>query len=431
VRAVAYNIIFISGVTTVLFNANPLLRYDGYYMLTDYLEMPNLRTRANGYLRYLVERYLIGCRDEAAETFSVTERIWFTAYPVASFIYRIFVVAAIALFLAGKFLLLGVVVALSGLFGSVLMPLAKGGVELYNLTRRAGARGRAIAARAAAVACLMVAAVWLPLPLRTHAEGVVWIPDDSYVRASVDGFIQRVVAQPGTWVHRGDLLVVCEDAQAEKEVKVLEFRLDELKTRYAAQWLEDIKQAQIIKDEIAHVEQRLARARERLTDLIIRARADGVFILPDAQNLAGRLIQQGGRLGYVLDFSTLTARVIVTQVDVDLVRARTRGVEARLAERPSERLAAVVKREVPAASEELPSTALGSQGGGAQAVDPVDRRGVKAIEKLFQLELGLPSAGKLVNVGGRIYVRFDHGWEPLVFRYVRRLQQLFLTKIYA
>ena len=58
----AYNIIFIASVSTVLFNANPLLRYDGYYMLADYLEMPNLRARAHTYISYLCERYLFGCR---------------------------------------------------------------------------------------------------------------------------------------------------------------------------------------------------------------------------------------------------------------------------------------------------------------------------------------------------------------------------------
>ena len=58
-----YNTILIAGISTVLFNANPLLRFDGYYMLMDYLEIPNLRARATTYLIYLCERYLFGRAD--------------------------------------------------------------------------------------------------------------------------------------------------------------------------------------------------------------------------------------------------------------------------------------------------------------------------------------------------------------------------------
>ena len=59
-RSLAYNAIFIAGVSTIFFNANPLLRYDGYYILGDLLEIPNLRSRANAYLSYVCERYVFG-----------------------------------------------------------------------------------------------------------------------------------------------------------------------------------------------------------------------------------------------------------------------------------------------------------------------------------------------------------------------------------
>ena len=74
VRALAYNTILIAGISTVLFNANPLLRFDGYYMLMDYLEIPNLRPRATTYLIYLVRALSVraaGCpasdRDDRRE----------------------------------------------------------------------------------------------------------------------------------------------------------------------------------------------------------------------------------------------------------------------------------------------------------------------------------------------------------------------------
>ena len=75
--------------------------------------------------------------------------------------------------------------------------------------------------------------------------------------------------------------------------------------------------------------------------------------------------------------------------------------------------------------------ALGSQGGGEVAIDPFDKQGVKAIQKLFQFDLELPSSAGIINVGGRVYVRFDHGWEPLVYRWYRQLRRLFLARFYV
>jgi putative peptide zinc metalloprotease protein len=270
--------------------------------------------------------------------------------------------------------------------------------------------------------------VWVPLPLRTVAEGVIWIPEQAHVRAGTAGFIDRIVAQPGVQVRRGDVLMVGRDPQLATKVKVLEARLQELQTRYAAQWFDDPRQAELIKEEISHTEERLARAREQVSELVIRSRADGTFVVPQAEDLPGRFVQQGTRLAYVLDFTTLTARVVVSQREIDVVRHRNKGIEVRLAAQLTKPLSAVIMREVPAASEQLPSTALGRQGGGSIAVDPVDELGVKAMDKLFHFELGLPSSAEIRTMGSRVYVRFDHGWEPLVHRWHRQLRQLFLSK---
>jgi putative peptide zinc metalloprotease protein len=431
VRALAYNIIFIASVSTVLFNANPLLRYDGYYMLADYLEMPNLRARAHTYISYLCERYLFGCQDAVAEPALPLERFWLTLYPIVAFIYRMFVLAAIALFLAGKFFFIGVLLALAGVAGWAFVPLVKMVAYLCTSPRIHSVRRRALLASVLILATLVGALLWAPLPLRTRAEGVIWVPEDARLRAGADGFVERIVAQPGSRVRRGDLLIVCRDAQLTSRVKVLESQLDELDTRYMAQWLLDIRQAQIIKDEIAHVQERLARARERVAELVIRSRAEGVFEVPDAANLPGRFVRQGTALGYVLDLSALTARIVVPEAEVELVRQRTRRIELRLVDRPRRTFTTTIQREVPAASEKLPSSALGSEGGGTIAVDPLDKEGVKSIEKIFQFDLALPASAGIRTFGGRVYVRFDHGWEPLATRWYRQIRQLFLSRFYV
>ncbi len=73
--------------------------------------------------------------------------------------------------------------------------------------------------------------------------------------------------------------------------------------------------------------------------------------------------------------------------------------------------------------------ALGRAGGGEVAIDPRDQGGTKAVEKLFQVELELPSSVRTSQLGGRVYVRFDHGTRPLVAQAYRRLRQLFLARL--
>ncbi|MEE8292477.1 MAG: hypothetical protein V3R80_13440, partial [Candidatus Tectomicrobia bacterium] len=282
VRAVAYNIMFIAGVSTVLFNANPLLCYDGYYIFADYLEIPNLRARAQMYLSYLCERYLFGRREAAPEVATRSERAWFVFYAIASYVYRMVVLVAIAWFIAGKFFFLGVMLALVGGVIWVFVPAAKMLAYLCTSPRLRRVRPRASVVTVLLVAVFVGVIGWAPVPLRTRAEGVIWIPEQAHVRVGTDGFIDRIVASPGVQVRRGEVLMVSRNPILPTRVKVLELRLQELQTYYTIQWLENPGQTEIIKDEIAYVKERLARARERVAELVIRSRADGTFVMPQA-----------------------------------------------------------------------------------------------------------------------------------------------------
>jgi putative peptide zinc metalloprotease protein len=119
---------------------------------------------------------------------------------------------------------------------------------------------------------------------------------------------------------------------------------------------------------------------------------------------------------------------VVSQTIIDLVSSGTRAVEVRLSERIGETVPAVIRRIVPGASEKLPTRALGTGGGGEVALDPNDRQGLTAVQKVFQIDLELASHAKLVNLGGRSYVRFDHGWAPLGTQWYRQIRQLFLSR---
>jgi len=427
--ALAYNTILIAGLTTLLFNANPLLRYDGYYILTDLLETPNLRQRANAYLGYLCERYVFGRPETVPPIGTASERAWFVVYSTSSFVYRSLVVVAIVAFIADRYFWFAVLCAAVTAVAWVGVPLAKGLRFLITSPRLRRRRVRALAIVGGAAAVLALAIGWLPIPYRTVTEGVVWIPEESFVRAGIEGFVDRVVAPPGARVRRGDLLIALRDPELSTKVEVLTARVRELQARYDEQKPVDQVKASIIQEELRYAQEDLARAAERAAELTIRSGTDGTFVVPTPEALPGRFVKKGEQLAYVVELGAVTVRAVVPQTEIDLVRFHTRRVEARLSERLTEVVGGTIRRVVPGASDRLPTSALGSEGGGQIAVDPRDQKGLTAVQKVFQVDVELPAASSRVNVGGRAYVRFDHGWEPLAVQWYLALRQVFLSRL--
>lgn len=427
-RSILYNIIFIASVSSVLFNGNPLLRYDGYFILGDLLEIPNLGPRGLQYLGYLFQRYLFGLRDVEPPLSTRGERIWFVIYSVTSFFYRIFIYASIILFVASKFFIAGMVMALWAIFSMIILPVGKATKFLFTSPRLGKKRTKAILVTSALVSLILAAITLIPVPLGTQGEGVLWIPEQSFVRAGTEGMIDRVLKPSGVKVKKGEPLIECYDPFLLANIRVLESQLQGLKILYETQMLKDRVQAEITKDEIKHVKAELARSMERKEELIIKSPSDGTFYMPLAQDLPGRYVKRGELLGYILDPQIITIRVVVSQKDVDFVRLKTKEVKVRFSEKISAKLPAVLKREVPAATDQLPSRTLSREGGGEVPIDPRDRLGIKAFQKVFLFDVEVLENIGLYNVDGRVYVRFDHGREPLVWRWYRSIRQLFLRR---
>lgn len=429
VRSLCYNTILIAGISTVLFNANPLLRFDGYYMLMDYVEIPNLHTRSTKYLTYLCERYLFSRREAKLQTAGRGERIWFVGFAIASFAYRLLVIFAILFYVGAQHLLLGLIFAASTAFAWLVMPAYRIGKYLFNDQGIRKVRRRAITATVMIVGGVCLILLALPMPFRTVVEGVVWVQDEGVVYAGADGFVVRVVAQPGSRVEPGQVLIECDDPDLRTESQVLEAQLRELDAMYRQVNVSDRVRAEIIQEKRRYAAETLNQTQQRLAELTLRSRVAGKFVMPGAADLPGRYVRKGETIGHVVDEGRLTLRAVVPQEDIDLVRESSAQVEVRLAERMIETVPAVVRRVVPSASNQLPSAALGQSGGGALAVDPSDTKGLRAIQRFFEIEIALPSEIRAAKFGGRSYVRLDHGWKPLGIQWYRHMRQLFLSRL--
>ena len=425
-KAALFNVMLIAGISTVLFNANPLLRFDGYYILSDLLEIPNLRQRAQQYLGSLFERGLFGV-DAPRIDAPWRERAWLLVFAVGSFLYRIFITLAIASFIATQYFIIGMLLALWAVIGGVALPIVALVNYLAFSPRLRRLRLRAVAASAAVATALYLLLFALPIPSWTNAQGVVWDAEQSSVRGGADGFVAKVIARPGARVSRGEPLIEAVDPLLPPRVRLLEARREELEARYYAERVDSLVRAQIALENMKSIDAELQRARERARDLVVRSPSEGIFALPSAEDLPGRFLRQGELVGYVIPEGRATARVIVPQDQIDLVRGHTERVSAQLAERLGETLAARIVREVPRASDRLPSMALSHAGGGEVALDPNNPGAPKTLQTHFEFEVELISARPL-GAGGRVYVRFDHPRETIAEQVWRLMQQLFLQR---
>lgn len=435
VRAVCFNVAVIAGVSTLLFNGNPLMRFDGYYVFADWLEIPNLGQRSTAYLGYLVQRYAFGLRDAQAPASSPGEARWMLAYGVSSFFYRIFIAFSIVLLVASKYFFAGVLLAIWGGAVMIVRPLALGAWHVAASPGLAGRRQRAVGLTLAALGTLAALLFLVPAPQWSRAEGVVWVPEQAQVRAETGCWVREVIAVPGTRVARGAPLIHCEDPELATSVRVLEAQLAELRARDMAYFVDSRLRLEIVREEIQFTEAKLADARRRLAGLSLRSPAEGVFVMdPPPRDAQGRYARRGELLAYVLEDGASTVRVVVEQDDIDLVRSATRSVAVKPAGRVDETIAARIRREVPGASDRLPSAALAVTGGGLFGVDPRGMADSDAAERpkilapVFQFDLEVPRGAALDALGMRVYVRFEHEPEPLGVQAWRAARRLLLRR---
>jgi putative peptide zinc metalloprotease protein len=428
-RTVCFNVMAVAGVSTVVFNGNPLMRYDGYYILSDLIEIPNLGARSSRLWTALVDKYAFRVADTRLPVGTRGEFKWFIVYAPAAFIYRMFVQFGIALFLAGQYFIIGVLLALWSVITSVVLPAYKALMYAFASPKLRQVRTRAIGLTLGSIGAAAILLFLVPFPLHTSTEGVIWLPDNAIVRAGTAGFVRRLLVDPGTFVHTGDALIETEEPQLRATVETLQWRVVELQSVLDATRFADRARAEIAGIELASAQSEATREQERAGHLVATSGAEGTFVLTKSEDLPGRFYREGEVLGYVTPRSSNIARIVVPQDDVELVRNRLRSVSAKLAQNVTETYPAKLIREVPAGQNELPSKALGTSGGGTSAVDPSDQKGRKTLQRVFQFDLELPADTPAAAFGSRVHVRFEHDWEPLGFQWFRRLRQLFLARL--
>ncbi len=430
VRAALFSVMLIGGVSTLLFNGNPLLRFDGYFVLADLIEIPNLDARARKYLLYLVQRYGLGVAEAESPVQAAGEAAWFVVYGLASFAYRTALLFAIALVIATKLFVVGVAIALWSLAQMFVVPLARATKFLISDPKLRRGRRRAVLAAAGLAAAVTALVFVLPLPYALVAQGVVKAADDNSIRAQSDGFVEAVLAEPGAEVAAGQPILSLRDPILTAAVGVKRAALQAMRTRFASVDVIDLMQTKLVDAQLRRSAGDLALAEARERGLTVTAPRAGRLALPDSRKLIGRFFQRGDLVGYAAQPEDITVHIVVPQNEIDLVRHRLKGVAVRLTEDLDRAYPARILSQTPTALDHAPGAALTSEGGGPMLMDPADPQHKKPLEKFYEVDLRLEGA-PLERIGGRAYARFDLGREPVAWRALRALRQLFLQAVHV
>ncbi|MEM6365098.1 MAG: HlyD family efflux transporter periplasmic adaptor subunit [Planctomycetota bacterium] len=269
VHTMAAKVILICGLSTVLFNANPLLRYDGYYMLSDWLGAPNLAQRASARLRRTTSAFLLRSRNTSVIGDRVDQSWWLLVYAFLSFIYRwllmITIVGMIAwLFRGHRLEVLGIALSIAAM-GCVLAATI---VQVIRQSREFSI-GKQIALPRLLLLLGVVTAlvVFSLIPHRGYLTVVGrWVPSsETRVYAETDGVLASWLMSVDQVVAQGQLIAVLENPEIDDQVIAASGSVREHESQLAS-LLRSRREVPEIEDQIAIAEAALAQSRDRLVN---------------------------------------------------------------------------------------------------------------------------------------------------------------------
>ena len=424
-RDAAFAVAFIGGVSTLLINGNPLLRFDGYHVLCDAMELPNLAQRSQRLWQAAAKRIALGRPIDAAENVQGIERTWLVVYAPASWLYRGLLTFGLALALADWNAWLALALLALSAWWMLAGPLVAASRWLLASGEVYGRRARATALGASALAACALLAFVVPLPHRTLAPAVVWLPDEALVRPLADGFIEQVLVRDGQHVQAGTALLRLSNEPLRLQLLRVQAELAQQTVEHFAAVDADALRAGLAADRMAALAAERDRLVERVAGLDVRAAATGTVALDTRRLVVGQHLQQGQIAAHVLPPGAPLVRALVANEDIALVRSRPGHIDVALAHASGDTVAAQWLRSVPRASTELITPALGERAGGPIALDPTDRDGKQAQEPRFEIELRLPE-GIRAHVGARAWVSFRHGDATLAELTTQFLRRSFL-----
>jgi len=419
------------GVSTLLFNGNPLMKFDAYHLLADWIEIPNLAGRSRRYVLNLLARRVLKQNLIPIATSDRKERQWLLAYAVLSVSYRGFLMLSIAWMLSGQYFFFGVMLAAYVIFSLLVKPFLQF-IQYFNSLPPSERSGSTMPSLAIAMLFVVVLFV-IPVPNATTVDAVVWLPEEATLRAELDCEIAQVFVEPGTFVEKDVALLACLDDELEFELNSKKASLDGLVAQVAGLSIESPVEARQIESSIALAKREIEQLEHQKRRQMLSSQAAGQFLVESQQALKGQYFAQGAVVAYIVPQASRTIRLLLSQDEIGGLASSEQAVSIAMVNGVSsiEMHETVVVRKTPKPVHRIVSPALTQQAGGRLAVEQDPQAGTSLAHAAYDLELAWPETATESPIGQRLRVKFAKGTSPLASLIASSLRQAFMGRLSA
>jgi putative peptide zinc metalloprotease protein len=385
VNEVALNIMFITVVYTFLFNINPLMRFDGYYILSDLVQIPNLHSAAKRQFGAVFKKNAFRLPYEPDQQVSARRRSFLLAFFFVSTIYRIAIMVGIVIFIADQYFGLGLIVGSALLYTAIVAPVVKAMKPLTNphFTRK----HRKPLYRLGLTAVAIVAAlVFVPVPDARRLSGVIEAERTSSVTAPISGILEEGGPSSGAQFEEGAVIARLQTPELDLQAQGLAARLRGAELRAAQASAQRTERLAAIQEEIAMLRGSIAEIEAQKASAIIRAPQAGIWVDVGLMGHRGSWLRKGTELGKILAPDGYVFQAVLQQEAAEsIAEARTETARLRLEGARGQSVPLTELRLVPYSRRDLPSQALTPFGGGNLAVSAQDGSQGQAVERFFLL----------------------------------------------
>lgn len=368
VRSAAQFTVVLATLVTATFNANPLMRYDGYYVLSDLLGMPDLRAQSQAEFSADLKGLLFGLKRPRSN------RTWWARgllamFGAASTAYAGVVVVAICVLLAEHMPLVGGFLAAMFLLGAVTTPIKNLVVYLKSSAEIADVRPRAIAVCALIAVTLSAVVLLAPWPGEISATAILLRGDECVVRAEVDGFVSDIFFEDGNTATHNATLCRLANVDVDARLGVLTADVQALEAQFRDASLEDHTSASAALARLKSLRSAFADARRDADRLTVCLPASGDITLHEALQSNGAYVRQGTPLCTVGCGNWTAAALLSDEAVVDSELAVGDVVRVWLVGRPDLILKGRIEQLEAAGATRIESPQLTHLAGGSIAVD--------------------------------------------------------------
>lgn len=401
---IAHHTVLIAGVSSLLFNANPLMRFDGYYILSDLVRVPNLYFHGLNSIRRMIDRLLfaIPAPQSPAKT-----PLAVTLYGLAVYLWRILVIATLSILACTLFGGWGLVLSIAALLGWVYQAVT----TLYhklNSYRQIQPKAAMHLLLRSTLLCALCLFLLFGLNYRRQlsAPAVVLFEKEYSVRAKTAGFAEQILVRESQSVEAGQLLVVLANDELSALLQDSELQLAIVTLQHRqAQAAGSSSSAQILSRQIEVLDQRRQNLLSDLQNLRIVAPAEGI-VIGRFNDRIGTLVQKGEELFQIVSPDGKHLVASISQDDIGSFRSsQAQPVEVDMTAAGLGRFTAAVEDISPSASTELGHQAFAAQYGGPLDVKEIataaDKISYEFFAPRFSIYLTLPETMRSRLLGGQ------------------------------